>query len=233
MKMPTKHEAMLMGVADALGEKLLSQITFVGGVTVSLHLDDAQPIDIRSTMDVDFIVSVTSYFDYQKLSDELKSVGFKEYIPQSDETAPLCRFICNGIIVDVMPDDASVLGFSNEWFKPSQADPIDYTLPNNVTIRLIKAKYLLATKLAAFFDRGIDMLESKDAEDISVLINGRDVLVDEVYEGPKELIAYIQSEMSRFIGDGNFEYLLSNSLNGEEAERVDIVLDRFNFLAGR
>ena len=104
MRTPTAHELMLMSVADVLGEKLLDLVTFVGGATVSLHLDDAQPIDIRSTKDVDFIVSVTSYPGYQELSQKLREVGFKEYIPEDNET-PLCRFVCDGILVDVMPDD--------------------------------------------------------------------------------------------------------------------------------
>ena len=51
----TEHEALLLGIADALGDDLLEQVAFVGGATVSLHLDDAQPMDIRSTKDVDFM----------------------------------------------------------------------------------------------------------------------------------------------------------------------------------
>ena len=87
MRTPTEHELMLMSVADALGENLLGLVTFVGGATVSLHLDDAQPIDIRSTKDVDFIVSVTSTAGYYSLSQKLRDVGFKEYIPEDDEDA--------------------------------------------------------------------------------------------------------------------------------------------------
>jgi predicted nucleotidyltransferase len=230
MRTPTEHELMLMSVADVLGEELLDLVTFVGGATVSLHLDDAQPIDIRSTKDVDFIVSVTSYTGYQELSQKLKAVGFKEYIPEDDET-PLCRFVCDGILVDVMPDDENILGFSNEWFKPSQKDPVIYELPHGIQIKIIKAKYLLATKLAAFFGRNIDILESKDAEDICILLNGRDALLDDVFQGSSELITYIQLNMTKFMADNQFEYLFANALNGEEPERIDIVLDRFHKLA--
>ena len=195
-----------------------------------MHLDDAQPIDIRSTKDVDFIVSVTSYAGYQELSQKLREVGFKEYIPEDDET-PLCRFVCDGILVDVMPDDEDILGFSNEWFKPSQEDPVIYDLPHGVQIKIAKAKYLLATKLAAFFGRKIDILESKDAEDICILVNGRDALLDDVFKGPSELITYIKLNMTKFMADSQFEYLFANALNGEESERIDIVLDRFHKLA--
>jgi predicted nucleotidyltransferase len=230
MRAPTEHELMLMSVANVLGEELLDLVTFVGGATVSLHLDDAQPIDIRSTKDVDFIVSVTSYAGYQELSQKLRDVGFKEYIPEDDET-PLCRFVCDGILVDVMPDDENILGFSNEWFKPSQEDPIMYDLPHGIQIKIVRAKYLLATKLAAYFGRGIDILESKDAEDICILVNGRDSLLDEVFQGTPELVAYLQHNMTKFMSDHQFEYLFANALNGEEPERVDMVLERFCELA--
>ena len=231
MRTPTEHELMLMSVADALGENLLGLVTFVGGATVSLHLDDAQPIDIRSTKDVDFIVSVTSTAGYYSLSQKLRDVGFKEYIPEDDEDAPICRFVCDGILVDVMPDDESILGFSNEWFKPGQEDPVMYDLPHGIQIKIVKAKYLLATKLAACFGRKIDILESKDAEDICILINGRDALIDDIFQGPPELIIYIQQNMSNFMADSQFEYLFANALNAEEPERIDIVLERFHQLA--
>ena len=57
----TEHEALILPIAHALGKDLLEQVAFVGGATVSLHLDDAQSIDISSTKDVDFIVSVSNY----------------------------------------------------------------------------------------------------------------------------------------------------------------------------
>ncbi|WP_035477955.1 nucleotidyl transferase AbiEii/AbiGii toxin family protein [Aliagarivorans taiwanensis] len=224
----TEHEVLLSTIADALGEELLNQVTFVGGATVSLHLDDAQPIDIRSTKDVDFIVSVTSYTDYHKLVDLLKEKGFSEEIPQKGETAPLCRFICNGVLVDVMPDDEEVLGFSNKWFKACQKNPIVHELPITGTrIQIAQAKYLLATKLEAFFHRGTDILESKDAEDIVVLVNGRDTLVTEIAAGPDDLSGYISEGVRRFKADPSFDYLLVNALQGEEPERYDIISERF------
>src|SRR4028119_950961 len=35
--------------------------------------------------------------------------------------APLCRWQYEGISIDVMPCDESVLGFSNRWYKPGIA----------------------------------------------------------------------------------------------------------------
>ncbi|MCK8047156.1 hypothetical protein MSG37_19910 [Shewanella sp. 1CM18E] len=229
----TEHEALILPIAIALGEDLLKQVAFVGGATVSLHLDDAQPIDISSTKDVDFIVSVSSYCDYQKLAEELRNRGFKESPPElgDDDPAPYCRFVCDGILVDVMPDDEDVLGFSNQWFRVGLAESVDYILPTGLKIKIAQAKHLLATKLAAFADRGIDMLASKDAEDIVVLINGRDDLISEIASSPLELRQYIQVEMSKFISNSDFDYLLSNAMNGEEDERIEMIEERFNQLS--
>lgn len=115
--------------------------------------------------------------------------------------------------------------------EPGQEDPVMYDLPHGIQIKIVKAKYLLATKLAAFFGRKIDILESKDAEDICILINGRDALIDDIFQGPPELIIYIQQNMSNFMADSQFEYLFANALNAEEPERIDIVLERFHQLA--
>ncbi|MGO0309531.1 hypothetical protein ACTL6P_23620 [Endozoicomonas acroporae] len=230
----TEHEVLLLGIADALGDELLEQVAFVGGATVSLHLDDAQPMDIRSTKDVDFIVSVTSYGDYQRLAEKLRERGFAEDSePEDGEFSPICRYVCKGIIVDVMPDNEDILGFSNPWFQIGREKAVAYTLPGDVSIRIVTAPYLLATKLAAYFNRGADILSSKDAEDIAILVNGRDALVEEILSGAEDLRNYVQSEMTKFISDVHFEYLLDNALNGEEAERYDIIEDRFFQLAGR
>ncbi|MNY31783.1 hypothetical protein D3C86_1659580 [compost metagenome] len=71
------------------------------------------------------------------------------------------------------------------------------------------------------------MLMSKDAEDIVVLINGRDTLVDEIASAPLDLRQYIRAEMSKFISNTDFLYLLSSAMNGEESERIEIVEERF------
>ncbi|ATC56324.1 hypothetical protein [Vibrio anguillarum] len=229
----TEHEALILPIAHSLGEDLLKQVAFVGGATVSLHLDDAQPIDISSTKDVDFIVSVSSYYGYQQLSEELGRRGFKLSIPEKGDEAPMCRFECAGILVDVMPDKEDILGFSNPWFQVGLKESVPYTLPDGLEIKIAQAKHLLATKLVAFATRAQDMLSSKDAEDIVVLVNGRDSLLDEVKESPIDLREFIQTAMSEFKANSDFDYLLMNALDGEEEERIEIIEERFNNLSSR
>ncbi|MEE8059443.1 MAG: hypothetical protein V3T17_16645 [Pseudomonadales bacterium] len=55
-------EAMLVVVAQALGEELLQQVVFVGGCTTGLLITDSMTQEaIRYTEDVDLITHVMGY----------------------------------------------------------------------------------------------------------------------------------------------------------------------------
>ncbi len=60
------------------------------------------------------IVDVTSYAKYSALSERLRTLGLAE---DTTPGAPLCRWRRDDLIVDVMPTDATVLGFSNRWYR--------------------------------------------------------------------------------------------------------------------
>lgn len=227
----SEHEDLIRDIANALGEELLSEIAFVGGTTISLHLDDAQPMDIRSTKDVDFIVSVASYVEYHKLIDKLKERGFKEQHEPDEDHEPLCRYICRGIKVDVMPDREDILGFSNQWFKEARQQAVPYNLPNGPAIKIVPAIYLLATKLEAFNGRGDTMLASRDAEDIVTLVNGRDSLLDEITVSTEELRGFIAQEIDRFLKNKDFDYLLASAIPSESPDRMGLVKKRFEQLS--
>jgi hypothetical protein len=65
---------------------------------------------------VDVIVEVASYSQYAKLSKRLRKLGFSE---DSSEGAPICRWASEGMLLDVMPTDEKILGFSNRWYGPA------------------------------------------------------------------------------------------------------------------
>lgn len=88
-------------------------LVFVGGCTTGLFLTDPAAGGIRPTKDVDAIVDVTSYAKYASLAERLRALGLAE---DTTPGAPLCRWRHAEMIVDVMPTDASVLGFSNRWY---------------------------------------------------------------------------------------------------------------------
>jgi len=99
-----------MLTVEQLGD-IADQMVFVGGCATGLLITDLAAPPIRVTRDVDAIVQVTSRADYYQLSKELRSQGFSE--DMSDD-APICRWVADNVILDVMPLDTDILGFGNE-----------------------------------------------------------------------------------------------------------------------
>ena len=80
--------------------------------------------------------------------------------------AVICRWRHGALVVDVMPTDAAVLGFTNRWYAAALAHATWVPLGTR-DIRLITAPYFLATKFEAFHGRGHgDVRGSHDLEDI-------------------------------------------------------------------
>ena len=61
----------LEAVASALGE-LLPQVTFVGGSTTALLVDEAAHHGVRKTDDVDVIIDVATLVEYHQFSKKLR-----------------------------------------------------------------------------------------------------------------------------------------------------------------
>lgn len=59
---------MLEVVAEALGRQLCQEVAFVGGCTTALLLTDEFSLeDVRYTDDVDLVVHLTGYTEWQRL----------------------------------------------------------------------------------------------------------------------------------------------------------------------
>jgi hypothetical protein len=87
---------------------LLPEIVFVGGCATGLLISDPGAAPVRRTYDIDVISEIVSYADYAVFSERLRALGFTE---DSREGAPLCRWQHGELVLDVMPLDASILGF--------------------------------------------------------------------------------------------------------------------------
>jgi len=103
----------LIAAADAL-RPLLPELVFVGGCVTGLLITDEAAGEPRGTIDVDAIAEITSYTQYTEFGDRMRRLGFSE---DTSEGAPVCRWVQGGMILDVMPLDERILGFSNRWYK--------------------------------------------------------------------------------------------------------------------
>lgn len=89
---------------------LLAKVVFVGGQMAALLVTDPGALGVRPTDDVDVIVGITTRGAYHDLQMRLMALGFE---PDTRLGAPICRTRTReGLVLDVMPLDERVLGFT-------------------------------------------------------------------------------------------------------------------------
>lgn len=214
---------MIETVALALGEKLLTKMAFTGGCTTGLLITDEVTKEfVRYTNDVDLIVEVVGYADWAALQAQLIERGFS----LNPEDTVICRMRLGELMVDFMPDDPAVLGFSNRWYKQAFAKAVDYPLMHNLDIRLLTAPYFIATKLEAFRGRGKnDPLTSHDLEDILNIVDGRSILLEELKCAEENVRRYIAEEIACLLDHEEIDYLIQGTVPGD-SERAEIIFER-------
>jgi predicted nucleotidyltransferase len=226
----TQNIQMLEVVAEALGEDLCQQIAFVGGCTTALLLTDEYALEeVRYTDDVDLVVHLTGYAQWQALVAQLKQNGFK----QSPQDAVICRLRLGELKVDFMPEEAetaNLLGCNNRWFSDGLASAQWHELPSGCRIRLFSPPYFLASKLEAYAGRGAqNPLGSQDLEDILNLVNGREELLAEVVSAEALLRTYVSQSLAGLLGNNDFGYLVQAAAHGDN-EREQIIWQRLNHI---
>lgn len=210
---------------------VLEDLVFVGGCTTGLFLTDPAASGIRPTKDVDAIVDVTSYAKYASLAERLRALGLAE---DTTPGTPLCRWRHADMIVDVMPTDASILGFSNRWYPAAIATAQVHSIAG-CAVRIVTPPLFIATKLEAFHGRGAsDVFASHDLEDIVTLVDGRPTIVAEVAAADAAVRDYIAAEIRALLNNPDFTEALPGFLlpdAGSQARRR-FVEERLRALCG-
>jgi len=195
---------------------VLDELVFVGGCTTGLFLTDPAAGGIRPTKDVDAIVDVTSYAKYAALSERLRALGLAE---DSMPGAPLCRWRWDEFIVDVMPVDEHVLGFSNRWY-PAAIETAQTLQIAGHEVRVVTPALFIATKLEAFHGRGDgDIVASHDLEDIIAVVDGRPEIESDVAAARADVRDYIGAEIRALFDDPNFIEALGGFLLPDAASQ--------------
>lgn len=183
-------------IAQALGE-LNEQVIYVGGAVVSLYIDDPSADDVRPTKDVDISLEIASIGDLEALRESLVQKGFY----QSAEDNVLCRFRYEDIKVDVMGTEPMGWAPANRWFAPGFKHRVPIHL-DDMTIHILPLPYYMASKLEAFYDRGIlDPRTSHDFEDIVYLFNYTSDLRVQIQTADDELKQYLIDRFADIIAD--------------------------------
>ena len=213
-------------------EPLLDQVVFLGGCVTGLLLTDPASPPVRSTTDVDVMAEIASRVDYYQLAEQLRTMGFREHMADG---VPICRWIVDGMELDIMPTSPDILGFSNRWYPEAMQHAISYKLDEALTIRVITAPYFLATKLEAFHGRGNgDYLFSHDLEDFITVIDGRPELLAEVTAAPSALRDYLAGEVQQLLAKPVFLDALPGYLPGDSAsqQRLPVLLECLQSISG-
>jgi hypothetical protein len=177
----------------------------------------------------DAITEVASYAQYATLSERLRALGLTE---DSSEGAPTCRWRFGELILDVMPTDERVLGFSNRWY-PSAISSAQVVQLAGLNARVITPVYFLATKLEAFQGRGMnDYRASHDLEDVMAVVDGRPEIVEELRAASADVRTYIATKVRALLGTRTFVDALPGFLSPDPASQLrhPLILERLKAL---
>ena len=186
MSSSTQYEN-LEKVAEVLA-KVSSKFVFTGGATIILYVDSLIQDQLRITKDVDCVIDIANRAEYYQLSERLRAIGLEECLGKNE---PICRWQYQNQIIDIMPCDPSILGFSNRWYSEGIEKAISTVLPSGREILIFSPLHLLASKIEAFRGRGKSFIFSKDIEDIITLLDGCQDLVQEFDIEEGELKSFV------------------------------------------
>jgi len=147
----------------------------IGGAVVPLHLGAVGRAGARPTEDIDAVVRVRTTAEWHACEEKLRAARFAHDLR---EGAPICRFVFEDLTVDILPVAAEVLGFRASHLEAAVANAVSYEVAGH-TIAIPTPADLFATKISAFFDRGVtDPHASEDLEDLIALLDDCAPLTD-------------------------------------------------------
>lgn len=202
-------------------------MVFLGGAVVGLLVSYPLAESVRATYDVDAVVNL-DWSRFRGIEARVESQGFAREM----RSGVVCRWVheASGVLFDLMPVDAGVLGFSSRWYAHAVKTAQVVALSDRLSIRLVTATAFVATKLEAFATRGnSDFLSSHDLEDVLNVVDGRVELVEEFAVEHADLRQWVADVFVGLIDNPAFV----NALPGLVAEpaRASVVLQRLRAIA--
>ncbi len=196
----------------------------MGGVALGLLITDEAAAPIRGTTDLDVIAEIFTYADYIAFSERLRQTQFTE------DTGLACRWHNGALTLDVLALNKEVLGFTNIWYGPALRHASTVSLPGGQAIRVITAPFFLGTKMEAFRGRGrMDFQVSHGLEDFVAIMEGRETIVKEIAESPRDLRDYLADTAKVLLAESRFLDVLPGF--ALDYERVPLIRERIASIA--
>lgn len=202
---------------------------FLGGSVLSLLITDTDADAIRVTKDVDVMMNIRSRKEYHRVDQMLEGLGFRH---DTREDAPVCRWVYDGVTVDVLPIREDVLGWSSRWFEEALTTAME-TQCGGQTVKTVTAPYFLALKLEAFEERGArDFIASTDFEDVICLLNGRETIVSEISQ-TGVLRDFLSEKFAGYLQEADMEDAIDGFVQTENDPEVrkELILGRMREIA--
>lgn len=231
MKVVQQQNAAILVRAAQLLLPLQEEFVFLGGLALTLLVSDPAAPDVRPTEDVDVIVEVASYLKYSRLEERLQSNGFRQ--PREEKNV-ICRWVKEGITLDIMPADQAILSFGNRWYSDAMKSAESVRLQEGLSIRLITAPCFLATKIEAFQSgtRG-DFFTSRDLDDIVSVLDGRPEIIMETRSANPAVQDFIVQAFEGYLQNELFLEALEALLYPDPVSqaRRSVILSRMSQIA--
>ncbi|MDZ7755877.1 hypothetical protein [Rhodohalobacter sp.] len=213
-------ENILIEAAKTL-KPLLEEIAFVGGGILPTYLPKGFDSVIRVTYDLDVVIKLAHYGKLEKLNKRLKDLGF---YPDRESTV-ICRYTDKHILLDVMPTDSEILGFSNRWYEEGLNNKEWISLTGEIDIPRFTIDYYLATKWEAVRGRGKqDWRTSKDMEDIVTLINHN--ALNQISSKQSDVNVYLKNQFSDLLNQKYAGEIILSHLSGVDRQNIDLLKER-------
>jgi len=220
MKNATINRGVIKKIAKALAE-LNEQVIYVGGATVGMYINDLAAEDVRPTKDVDISLAIATIPELEKIREELNRKGFK----QTAEDDVICRFRYKDVKVDVMNTKAIGWAPANPWFE-SGFHKREIVYLDEIKIQLLPFAYFLATKFAAYNDRGKnEPRTSHDFEDIIYILDNQTMVNELVKNADNAVKNFLKTEFEKIINDKiKQEAILGNLYYETSEERFEMIM---------
>lgn len=219
---------MAIDVADLLRvsaaiQRLGLPHAIAGGAVLPLLLDNPGLTPVRTTRDVDVIVEVLTRREISRMEEKLRALKFDHDMSQG---APRCRWIFEGVKVDVMPVEDPMGEMRTRWFDVAVRTVVPVRL-REVEVRVVTAPCFVAMKMEAFSDRGQgDFVASHDVEDVIALVDGRQSLETEIAQAQPDLRDFVVKRLREWLDNPAFVEALPGHLAPDPGSQARLPLLR-------
>lgn len=223
-----KNVVRLKVIGKALS-KLENKVVFVGGAVVELYADDPARGEVRPTDDIDVLIEMINRSNHAFLEEKLRSIGFRNDV----DSGVICRYKYHDIVVDVMPEDSQILGFTNSWYSKGLKSIKSFMIDEEVEIMIFDLEYFLVSKFEALnsFRHGKDFRFNSDFEDIIYVFDNRLKIIEELQAKKNPAIDYLRKEVRSLLERPNIEEeIISNielSNSSLRAVRIIQIMETF------